>query len=103
MTVPLAFYLIVAGILFFISMLGIVINRRNLIVLLMCLELMLLSVNTNLIAFSRYLDNDLPGQLFVFFTLAVAAAESALGLAIFILVYRKIHSVDVRKMSQLKQ
>ncbi len=103
MSIPLVYYLIVAGVLFFISMIGLVINRRNLIMLLMCLELMLLAVNTNLIAFSRYLNNDISGQLFVFFTLAVAAAESALGLAIFILVYRQTHSVDLRKMSQLSQ
>ncbi len=94
-------YLIVGAILFGISLAGIIMNQRNLIAILMCVELMLLSVNTNFIAFSHYL-NDINGQLFVFFILAVAAAETAIGLAILILVFRNQKTIDADKLNELK-
>ncbi|NVJ49896.1 MAG: NADH-quinone oxidoreductase subunit NuoK [Gammaproteobacteria bacterium] len=94
-------YLIVAAILFSISIAGIIINRKNVITLLMCIELMLLAVNINFIAFSYYL-NDLQGQLFVFFILTVAAAEAAIGLAILVALFRNRTSIDVEELNQLK-
>lgn len=94
-------YLIVGALLFGISLAGIIMNQRNLIAILMCVELMLLSVNTNFIAFSHYL-NDINGQLFVFFILAVAAAETAIGLAILILVFRNQKTIDADKLNELK-
>ncbi|MFT3742147.1 MAG: NADH-quinone oxidoreductase subunit NuoK [Gammaproteobacteria bacterium] len=99
--IALSHYLIVAAILFVISMAGIVLNRKNLIVLLMCIELMLLAVNTNLIAFSQYL-NDTAGEVFVFFILTVAAAESAIGLALLVLLFRKRGSIQVDQLDSLK-
>jgi len=99
--ITLNLYLIISAILFSIGMAGIVINRHNLIVLLMCIELMLLAVNTNFVAFSHYL-NDQAGQLFVFFILAVAAAEAAIGLAILMVLFRNRGTVDVAKMDTLK-
>ena len=93
--------LIVAAALFTISVIGIFINRRNVIILLMAIELMLLAVNLNFIAFSSYLG-DLSGQVFVFFILTVAAAESAIGLAILVVLFRNVGSVDVDQIGKLK-
>ena len=85
--IPLAHYLILGAILFSLSVVGIFLNRKNLVILLMAIELMLLAVNLNFIAFSHYLG-DTAGQVFVFFILTVAAAESAIGLAILVVVFR---------------
>jgi NADH-quinone oxidoreductase subunit K len=93
--------LIVTAILFSISLIGLVLNRHNLIVLLMSVELMLLAVNTNFIIFSHFL-NDLAGQVFVFFILAVAAAEAAIGLAILLLIFRKQKTINVSELDTLK-
>jgi len=98
--IGLSDYLFVAAILFAISVAGIIINRKNVITLLMCIELMLLSVNINFIAFSRYLD-DLQGQIFVFFILTVAAAEAAIGLAILVALFRNRSTIDVEELNQL--
>jgi NADH-quinone oxidoreductase subunit K len=97
----LSHFLILGAILFAISIVGIFLNRKNLIVLLMAIELMLLAVNMNFIAFSRYLD-DLHGQLFVFFILVVAAAESAIGLAILVVMFRNLKSIHVDDLDSLK-
>lgn len=97
----LSHYLILSAILFAISILGIIINRKNVITLLMCIELMLLAVNTNFIAFSRYLD-DATGQIFVFFILTVAAAEAAIGLAILVVLFRSHKNIDVENIEELK-
>lgn len=94
-------YLIVSGVLFGLGMAGIVVNRRNVIGLLMCIELILLAVNTNLIAFSFYL-HDIAGQIFVFFILAIAAAESAIGLAILMTLYRQRGTINVAALNTLK-
>lgn len=101
MTIGLAHYLTLAAILFSISVAGIFINRKNVIVLLMCIELMLLSVNFNFVAFSRFLD-DLTGQVFVFFILTVAAAEAAIGLAILVVLFRNRRSINVNEMDAMK-
>lgn len=98
---PLTAYLIVSSIVFGIAIAGMVINRNNLILLLMCIELMLLAVNTNFIAFSHFL-NDLQGQVFVFFILTVAAAEAAIGLAILMVFFRNRHTINVQEMNSLK-
>src|SRR5208282_2543901 len=97
----LSHYLLLGAILFAISVVGIFLNRRNVLIILMAIELMLLAVNLNFIAFSRYLG-DTSGQIFVFFILTVAAAESAIGLAILVLLFRNIGSIDVEKLDQLK-
>jgi NADH-quinone oxidoreductase subunit K len=94
-------YLIVSAILFGLAMAGIILNRKNVIVLLMCIELMLLAVNTNFVAFSYFL-NDIAGQVFVFFILTVAAAEAAIGLAIVMLLFRNRGSIDVEALDTLK-
>ncbi|MCO7225048.1 NADH-quinone oxidoreductase subunit NuoK [Pleionea sp. CnH1-48] len=99
--IGLSDYLLVGAILFAISVAGIVINRKNVITLLMCIELMLLSININFIAFSRYL-NDIQGQVFVFFILTVAAAEAAIGLAILVALFRNRATIDVEELDQLK-
>jgi NADH-quinone oxidoreductase subunit K len=99
--VSLSHYLILAAILFAIGMVGIFLNRKNLIVLLMAIELILLAVNINFVAFSHYL-NDLSGQLFVFFILVVAAAESGIGLAILVVLFRNLSSIDVEDLDTLK-
>ncbi len=99
--IPLSHYLILGAILFAISVVGIFLNRKNLVILLMAIELMLLAVNINFIAFSHYL-NDLAGQVFVFFILTVAAAESAIGLAILVVVFRNRRSINVEDLDQLK-
>lgn len=94
-------YLILGAILFGLSLVGIMLNRKNVILLLVCMELMLLAVNTNFVAFSHYFQ-DTAGQIFVFFILTVAAAEAAIGLAIVILLYRNRGNIDVDKMNHLK-
>lgn len=99
--ISLAHYLMVAAILFGMGMMGIVVNRRNLVVLLMNIELMLLAVNTNFIAFSHYLGNT-RGQIFVFFILTVAAAEAAIGLAILIALFRQRRTIIVEQLDHLK-
>ncbi len=99
--IPLSSYLILGAILFAISVAGIFINRKNIIIILMCIELMLLAVNINFIAFSHFL-NDLAGQVFVFFILTVAAAEAAIGLAILVVLFRNRGSIDVAKLDQMK-
>src|SRR6266508_2558858 len=101
MTPTLSHFLVLGAILFAISVVGIFLNRRNLIVLLMAIELMLLAVNLNFIAFSYFLG-DIAGQVFVFFILTVAAAESAIGLAILVVLFRNIDSIDVEDMGRLK-
>jgi NADH-quinone oxidoreductase subunit K len=101
MSLHLSHYLILAAILFSISLAGIVINRKNVIILLMSIEIMLLAVNLNFIAFSHYLD-DLAGQVFVFFILTVAAAEAAIGLAILVVLFRNRGSINVADISELK-
>jgi NADH-quinone oxidoreductase subunit K len=93
--------LILGAILFSISIVGIFLNRKNVIIVLMAIELMLLAVNLNFIAFSHFLQ-DLAGQVFVFFILTVAAAESAIGLAILVVLFRNIHSINVDDLDQLK-
>ncbi len=100
-TVTLGHYLSLGGILFSLSVIGIFLNRRNLIVLLMAIELMLLAVNMNFIAFSHYLG-DMAGQVFVFFILTVAAAESAIGLAILVVLFRNRASINVEDLDELK-
>ena len=101
MTLTLGHFLSLGAMLFALSVVGIVLNRRNLIVLLMAIELMLLAVNTNFVAFSHYL-NDMHGQVFVFFILTVAAAESAIGLAILVLLFRSKSSISVDELNTLK-
>jgi len=101
MTVTLGHYLSLGGILFSLSVIGIFLNRRNLIVLLMAIELMLLAVNLNFIAFSHYLG-DMAGQVFVFFILTVAAAESAIGLAILVVLFRNRATINVDELDTLK-
>ena len=97
----LSHYLILGAILFAISIVGIFLNRKNLIVLLMSIELMLLAVNLNFVAFSYYLG-DAAGQIFVFFILTVAAAESAIGLAILVALFRNLRSIHVDDLDSLK-
>ncbi|MBS3935457.1 MAG: NADH-quinone oxidoreductase subunit NuoK [Sulfuritalea sp.] len=100
-TLSLSHYLILSAILFSISVVGIFLNRKNLIVLLMAIELMLLSVNLNFIAFSHYL-NDLEGQLMVLFIMTVAAAEAAIGLAILVVLFRNLATIHVDDLDSLK-
>ena len=97
----LAHFLILGALLFAISIVGIFLNRKNVIILLMAIELMLLAVNMNFIAFSHYLD-DPAGQIFVFFILTVAAAESAIGLAILVALFRNLKTIDVEDLDSLK-
>ncbi|OGA33106.1 MAG: NADH-quinone oxidoreductase subunit K [Betaproteobacteria bacterium RIFCSPLOWO2_12_FULL_64_23] len=97
----LAHFLILGALLFAISIVGIFLNRKNVIILLMAIELMLLAVNMNFIAFSHYL-NDISGQVFVFFILTVAAAESAIGLAILVVLFRNLASINVDDLNTLK-
>jgi NADH-quinone oxidoreductase subunit K len=98
---PLSHVLILGSILFAISVVGIFLNRKNLIVLLMAIELMLLAVNMNFVAFSSYFQ-DLDGQIFVFFILTVAASESAIGLAILVVLFRNMRSIHVDDLDSLK-
>ena len=99
--IPLSHFLVLAALLFAIGVIGIFMNRKNLIVLLMAIELMLLAVNMNFIAFAHFL-NDLSGQVFVFFILTVAAAESAIGLAILVALFRNLRSINVDDLGTLK-
>jgi len=99
--ITLAHYLVLGSVLFALSVIGIFMNRKNLIVLLMAIELMLLAVNLNFIAFSHFLG-DLAGQVFVFFILTVAAAESAIGLAILVVLFRNLNTVEVERLDTLK-
>ncbi|MCX8518709.1 MAG: NADH-quinone oxidoreductase subunit NuoK [Methylophilaceae bacterium] len=99
--IGLSHYLILAALLFAMGVVGIFLNRKNIIIVLMAIELMLLAVNLNFIAFARYLD-DLGGQVFVFFILTVAAAESAIGLAILVVLFRNIRSIHVDDVDSLK-
>ena len=101
MSIGLDHYLILSAVLFTFAMAGIFINRRNLILLLMCIELMLLAVNFNFIAFSRYLGDEV-GQVFVFFILTVAAAEAAIGLAILVVLFRNRSSINVGELNKMK-
>ncbi len=101
MSLALGHFLSVGAVLFALSVVGIFLNRKNLIVLLMAIELMLLAVNMNFVAFSHYLG-DLHGQVFVFFILTVAAAESAIGLAILVLLFRNKASISVEELNTLK-
>ena len=97
----LSHYLVLGAILFAISIVGIFLNRKNVIVLLMAIELMLLAVNMNFVAFSRFLGN-VSGQVFVFFILTVAAAESAIGLAILVVLFRNRATINVGEIDSLK-
>ena len=101
MTIGLGHYLTVAAIIFTIGIFGIFLNRKNVIIILMCIELMLLAVNMNFVAFSRFLGN-LDGQVFVFFILTVAAAEAAIGLAILVVVFRSRGTINVSELDDLK-
>jgi NADH-quinone oxidoreductase subunit K len=99
--ITLGHYLSLGGLLFAMSVIGIYLNRRNLIVLLMAIELMLLAVNMNFVAFSHYLG-DMAGQVFVFFILTVAAAEAAIGLAILVVLFRNRATINVEELDTLK-
>ena len=99
--IALSDYLILGAILFALSVAGIFLNRKNVIIVLMSIELMLLAVNLNFIAFSHYM-NDLAGQVFVFFILTVAAAESAIGLAIIIVLFRRRQTINIQDLDSLK-
>ena len=99
--IKLEFVLMLAGLLFALSVAGIFLNRKNVILLLMCIELMLLAVNFNFVAFSRHLG-DLNGQIFVFFIMTVAAAESAIGLAILVVLFRERKSINVEQLDTMK-
>jgi NADH-quinone oxidoreductase subunit K len=101
MELTLAHYLTLGAILFAISVMGIFLNRKNVIIIMMSIELMLLAVNMNFVAFSHYLG-DAAGQIFVFFILTVAAAESAIGLAILVVLFRNLNTVNVEELDRLK-
>jgi len=99
--IALSDYLLLGAILFSLSVAGIFLNRKNVIILLMCIELMLLAVNMNFIAFSHF-HGDVTGQIFVFFILTVAAAEAAIGLAILVVLFRNRRTIDVERLDSLK-
>ena len=99
--ITLSHYLMLSGVLFVLSVAGIFINRKNVILLLMCIELMLLAVNMNFVAFSRF-SGDLAGQVFVFFILTVAAADAAIGLAILVILFRGKGSINVEDLDVMK-
>ena len=101
LSLTLSHYLVLGAILFAIAVVGIFLNRKNVIVLLMAIELMLLAVNLNFVAFSYYLG-DIAGQVFVFFILTVAAAESAIGLAILVVLFRNLNTINVEDLDSLK-
>ena len=101
MSITLTHFLVLGAILFCISLAGIFLNRKNVIILLMAIELMLLAVNLNFIAFSHYLGDN-AGQIFVFFILTVAAAEAAIGLAILVVLFRNRHTINVQNLDMLK-
>jgi len=100
MALALSHFLVLGALLFAIAMIGIFLNRKNIIVLLMAIELMLLAVNMNFIAFSHFLG-DIAGQVFVFFILTVAAAESAIGLAILVVLFRNLNTINVEDLDSL--
>jgi len=100
-TLTLSHFLVLGALLFAIAVVGIFLNRKNIIVLLMAIELMLLAVNLNFVAFSHYLGN-IAGQIFVFFILTVAAAESAIGLAILVVLFRNLSTINVEDLDRLK-
>ncbi|MGQ0657823.1 MAG: NADH-quinone oxidoreductase subunit NuoK [Chromatiales bacterium] len=99
--IPLSHYLLLGAVLFCLSVAGIFINRKNVIVLLLCIELMLLAVNMNFVAFSHF-RGDITGQVFVFFILTVAAAESAIGLAILVVLFRSRRTINVDDLDAMK-
>lgn len=99
--IALSDFLILGALLFSLSVAGIFINRKNIIILLMCIELMLLAVNLNFIAFSHF-SGDIAGQIFVFFILTVAAAEAAIGLAILVVLFRNLSTINVSELDKLK-
>jgi NADH-quinone oxidoreductase subunit K len=99
--IPLSNFLILGAVLFSISIAGMFLNRKNILILLMCIELMLLAVNLNFIAFSHYL-NDMAGQVFVFFILTVAAAEAAIGLAILVVLFRNRRTINVQDLDEMR-
>ena len=99
--IPLTHFLIIAALLFSISVAGIFLNRKNMLIMLMCIELMLLAVNINFIAFSHFLQN-IDGQVFVFFILTVAAAEAAIGLAILVILFRNRGTINVQELDEMK-
>jgi len=101
MALALSHFLVLGALLFAIAMVGIFLNRKNVIILLMAIELMLLAVNMNFIAFSHFLG-DIAGQVFVFFILTVAAAESAIGLAILVVLFRNLNTINVEDLDSLK-
>jgi len=101
MELTLAHYLVLGAILFVIGVFGFFVNRRNLIILLMSVELILLSANINFVAFSTWMG-DMAGQVFVFFILTVAAAEAAIGLAILVLLFRRLNTINVEELDQLQ-
>ena len=101
LALTLSHYLVLGAVLFAIAVIGIFLNRKNIIILLMAIELMLLAVNLNFVAFSHYLG-DVSGQIFVFFILTVAAAESAIGLAILVVLFRNLNSINVDDLDSLK-
>lgn len=101
MTIGVEHFMVLSGVLFTLAVAGIFLNRKNLILLLMCIELMLLAVNFNFIAMSRFLG-DLGGQVFVFFILTVAAAEAAIGLAILVVLFRSRRSINVEELDVMK-
>jgi len=99
--IALSDFLILGALLFSLSVAGIFLNRKNIIIILMCIELMLLAVNLNFVAFSHY-AGDIAGQVFVFFILTVAAAEAAIGLAILVVLFRNMHTINVAELDNLK-
>jgi len=99
--ISLSHYLVLGAVLFAIGIVGIFLNRKNVIILLMAIELMLLAVNMNFVAFSHYLQ-DISGQIFVFFILTVAAAEAAIGLAILVVLFRNLRTINVDDLDKLK-
>ena len=99
--VPLQDYVLLSAVLFCIGILGMVVNRKNLITMLMCIELILLAANFNFVAFSQYMHHAV-GEMFVFFILAIAAAESVIGLAILVVVYNNRKSINVDKLNELR-
>ena len=99
--IPMSYYLFLSSVLFSISLAGIFLNRKNILIMLMSLELMFLSINFNFIIFGNYL-NDIAGQVFVFFILTVIAAESAIGLAIIVVLFRTKQSINVYDIGKLK-
>jgi len=101
MAVSIVHYLVLSGVMFAISLTGVMLHRKNIIMLLMCIELMLLAINTNFVAFA-HMHHNIQGEIFVFFILTVAAAEAAIGLALVVLLYRQRQTIDVESMNTLR-